>query len=189
MVNSLKVFYQRSVPLRNSMIFLVLLLVSATKTPVIAQQATSETKKATSLMLQFFGPEALGIHVNHNASQRVSLNAGLGADLGVHIGANAYLTDRTLKRFAWYGGVQLYVIREFQFYAGNIFGSTGSSAGNKRETQIGVYIPVGFEYMAKKGFTLQLDIGPNLIKEDWGQTNTAIIMGSLKIGYTFRPKQ
>jgi hypothetical protein len=43
--------------------------------------------------------------------------------------------------------------------------------------------------MAKKGFTIQLDIGPNFIKEDWGQTNTADILGSLKIGYTFRPKQ
>lgn len=189
MMNSLQVFYRRSVPLRNSMIFLVFLVISATDTVLIAQQDTSEIKKSTSLMLQFFGPEVLGIHVNHNASQRISLNAGLGVDLGVHIGANAYLTDRTLKRFAWYGGVQLFLIREFQFSTGNIFGSMGSSTRNKRETQVGVYIPVGFEYMAKKGFTIQLDIGPNFIKEDWGQNNTADILGSLKIGYTFRPKQ
>ena len=46
-----------------------------------------------------------------------------------------------------------------------------------------------FYSMTKKGFTIQLDVGPNLIGKDWGQTNTAPIMGSFKIGYTFRAKQ
>jgi len=109
--------------------------------------------------------------------------------LGIHLGTNFYLTNRNIKRFAWYGGLQLYLIREFQFNTGNIFGSMGSSSTtNKRESQAGIYFPIGFEYMAKKGFALQIDIGPNIVGKDWAQTNTAPIMGSFKIGYTFRPK-
>lgn len=190
MMNSFQVFYRRLVPLRNSVALFAVFAISATQTLLIAQQDNSDTKRSTSLMLQFFGPEALGIHVNHNATKRISLNLGLGADLGIHIGANAYLTNRNLKRFAWYGGLQLYLIREFQFTPGDIFGSMGSSSTkNKRESQVGIYFPVGFEFIAKKGFTLQMDLGPNLVQKDWAQTNTAPILGSFKIGYTFRAKQ
>ena len=190
MINSFQVFYRKLVPSRNIVAVFLLFTITATQTFLTAQQVNSDIKGSTSLMLQFFGPEALGINLNHNASQRVSLNAGLGADLGIHIGANAYLTDRSLKHFAWYGGVQLYLIREFQFSTGNIFGSWGSSSTtNKRESQAGIYFPIGFEYIAKKGFTVQMDVGPNLVGKDWAQTNTAPIMGSLKIGYTFKPRR
>ena len=188
MVNSSQVFYRRLVLPKIIFVFLILFIVSATET-MIAQQTKDDTEKSTSLMLQFFGPEALGIHINHNASQRFSLNLGLGAGLDAHIGLNAYLTKRDLKRFAWYGGLQVFIIREVQLISGNLFGSMGSSTTNKRESQVGVYIPIGFEYIAKKGFTIQLDVGPNFVKDDWGQTNTASYMGSLKIGYTFKPKQ
>jgi hypothetical protein len=82
------------------------------------------------------------------------------------------------------------LIRKFQFSTGNFLGSWGSSSTtNKRESQPGIYFPIGFEYIAKKGFTVQMDVGPNLVGKDWVQTNTAPIMGSLKIGYTFNPRQ
>ncbi len=188
MINSFQVFYRRLVPSRNFVALLTLLTISATQTFLIAQQVNSDIKGSTTLMLQFLGPEVLGVHINHNSTNRISLNIGLGADLGIHIGTNAYLTDRNLKHFACYGGLQLYLIREFQFSIGNTFGSMGSSStSNKRESQGGIYLPIGFEYIAKKGFSLQIDIGPNLVGKDWAQTNTAPIMGSLKFGYTFKP--
>ena len=194
MVKPLQVFHRRLVPLKTIVALLILFGVSATETFIIAQQDSSHIKKSTSLMLQFLGPEALGIHVNHNASKRISLNLGIGANLDAHLDVNAYINDRDLSSFSFYGGLQVYLLREFRFSTGNIFGSMGSSSSmgssttNKRELQVGLYIPVGVEYIAKKGFSIQLDIGPNFIGEDWGQTNTAPIMGSLKVGYTFRPK-
>jgi len=188
MVNSSQVFYRRLVLPKIIFVLLILFVVSATET-MIAQQDKGDTENSTSLMLQFFGPEALGIHLNHNVSQRFSLNLGLGVGLDAHLGLNAYLTNRDLKRFAWYGGLQVYLIREVQFISVDIFGSMGSSTTNKRESQVGVYVPLGFEYIAKKGFTIQMDVGPNFVRDDWSQTNTASFMGSLKIGYTFKPKQ
>lgn len=190
MINSFQVFYRRLVPSLKIVSLLIFFTISATQTFLTAQQVNSDIKSSTSLMLQFFGPEALGIHINHNSTKRISLNIGLGADLGIHIGTNAYLTNRNQKHFAWYGGLQLYLIREFQFSSGNLFGNMEStSTKNKRESQAGIYLPIGFEYIAKKGFTFQIDVGPNFVREDWAQTNTAPIMGSLKIGYTFKSGQ
>lgn len=192
MINSRKVFYPRLAPSRNIVVVLALFIISATQTFLVAQEDSNHTNKSTSLMLQFYGPEVLGIHINHNASKRISLNLGLGVDLGTHLGANAYLTNRDLKRFAWYGGLQAYWIRKTEgFVNTDFFGSmsTGSSTSDKSESQVGVYFPIGFEYMAKKGFTIQADVGPNLVSDDWSQVNTAPINGSFKIGYTFRPKK
>ena len=189
MINASQGFYRRLVPPRNIAIFLVLLALSATKTLINAQQNSKDVKESTSLMLQFFGPEALGIHINHNVMPRVSLNLGIGFDLDAHLGFNAYFSNRELKRLALYGGLQVYLIRKVQFFTGNVFGSTGSSSTNKRDSQVGLYLPIGFEYIAKKGFTIQLDVGPNIVRNNWNQTNTGIVMGSFKIGYTFRPKQ
>ncbi len=192
MINSFKAFYQRLAPSRNIAVVLALFINSATETFMIAQEDSNHTKKSTSLMLQFYGPEVLGVHVNHNASKRISLNLGLGVDLDLHLGTNAYLTDRDLKRFAWYGGGQMYWIRKTEgFINTDFFGSmsTGSYTTDKRESQVGVYFPIGFEYIARKGFTIQADVGPNLVSDDWSQVNTAPINGSFKIGYTFRPKK
>lgn len=189
MINTCIACYRRLVPLHKLSALLLLLAVNAMETTMFSQQnEPNRTKKSTSLMLQFYGPEALGVHVNQNITRSIALNFGLGLDLGAHLGMNAYLTNRNQKRFAWYGGVQTYFIREFTLNSGNLFGSSGVSESQKRDSQLGVYIPIGFEYIANKGFTLQLDIGPNLVGEDWGQSNTAPVMGSLKIGYTFRAK-
>ena len=87
---------------------------------------------------------------------------------------------------------RVYWIRKAEpFINTDFFGSMGSTSytDNKRESQVGVYFPIGFEYIAKKGFTLQIDIGPNLVGKDWAQTSTAPIVGSFKIGYTFKPRQ
>ena len=54
--------------------------------------------------------------------------------------------------------------------------------------RLGVYFPIGYELITQKGFTFQIDVGPNLVKENWGQGNTFPIMGSIKIGITPKKK-
>lgn len=187
-MNPLRVFHLMLVPQKIILVLMVFSLLSTVENNLQAQQSTNSIVKSTSLMGQLLGPEALGVHVNQNLEKRFSLNIGIGFGLDAHLGFNTYLNNRDLKRFAWYIGAQGYVVHEVSFNTGNIFGDSETSSSNKRDSQIGLYIPIGFEYIAKKGFTLQLDIGPNFVKNDWDQINTAPIMGSLKIGYTFRAK-
>jgi len=127
-------------------------------------------------MGQTWGPEGIGVHLNHNIGNKVSLNVGVGFLLDAHIGTNVYVTNRSKKRTSFYLGAQLATLREI-----NIIGSS-------RERQLGIYIPIGFEYIATKGFTMQVDIGPNFVDDDWGQVNTIPFIGSIKIGYTFKKK-
>jgi len=143
---------------------------------VVAQNDGVGLKGSTSLFGQTGGPEVIGVHINHNVSHRVSLNVGVGLLLDAHIGTNVYLTNRVEKRKSLYLGAQLSNIREV-----NIIGSS-------RERQFGVYIPIGFEYIAPKGFTLQIDVGPNFVNDDYDQVNTLAFFGSIKVGYTFRKK-
>lgn len=180
---------QKSVPLRKILVLFALYLLSTWSTTLAAQQKTNSFVQSTSLMGQLFGPEAAGVHLNQNLEKRFSLNVGIGFGLDAHLGFNVYLNNRDIKRFAWFTGLQAYLIHEVSFGSINIFGDSGSSGRDKRDSQAGLYVPIGFEYIAKNGFTIQLDLGPNFVQHDWGQTNTAPIMGSFKIGYTFRSKQ
>ena len=141
-----------------------------------AQTRVANIKGSTSLMGQYWGLEILGVHVNHNLNHWLSINAGLGLGLQFHLGANFYLSKRTEKKTSFYVGAQTGRIREY-----NIFGPFG-------ESQFAVYLPIGFEYIASKGFTIQLDVGPNFVENDWAQSNTSSILGSIKIGYTFKKK-
>lgn len=159
--------------------------IAAVMTNTVAAQQATTTSTSTSLMLQFFGPEALGIHVNHNTNDRFSMNIGLGLGLDAHIGVNVYPSRQNSRPISWYGGLQLFIVSQVSIGSIALFG-TGSSGSSKKDSQIGAYIPIGLEYVAKKNFTIQVDIGPNFVKEDWDQTNTGTFMGSLKIGYTFR---
>ncbi|MFK7814281.1 MAG: hypothetical protein AB8B59_17415 [Maribacter sp.] len=186
-MNPLKVFHLMLVPQKIILIVIVISFLSSKENNLLAQ-STKSIEKSTSIMGQLFGPEALGIHLNQNLEKRFSLNIGLGIGLDAHLGFNVYLNNRELKRFAWYCGLQAYLIHEVVFISGTIFGESDSSGSNKRDSQAGMYIPIGFEFISKNGFTIQLDLGPNFVKKDWDQTNTAPIMGSLKIGYTFRSK-
>ena len=126
---------------------------------------------------QAFGPEVLGIHVNINAGGKASINFGIGGNLDYHLGLNYYFGNRHFSKSTIYAGLQVASIREFLF-----FGSDG------HERQIGLYIPIGYEYVAKKGFSLQIDVGPNFVGENWEQSNTQIIQGSFKIGYVIKSK-
>ncbi len=141
-----------------------------------AQNTVPDLKGSTAVVGQLWGIETIGLNINHNINHRVSINAGLGILLDLHLGANLYLTNRTKKKTSFYIGTQVGLIRQI-----SIFGSSD-------ESQLGIYAPIGFEYIALKGFTILVDIGPNFVKEDWDQISTFPIMGSLKIGYTFRKK-
>jgi len=129
--------------------------------------------------LQFFGPEILGIHFNMNAGRKFSVNAGIGGNVDYHLGMNYYFGNRSVSKSSLYAGIQICSLREI-----NIFGSSGDY-----ERQAGFYIPIGYEYVAKKGFSIQIDAGPNFVKDDWEQGNTYPFLGSIKVGYVIRAKK
>ena len=141
-----------------------------------AQDRQSDIKGSTSLMAQVYGLEVLGVNINYNINHWISINGGIGIGPSFHIGANFYLNRRAEKKTSFYVGGQIGSIREYFIYGG--FG----------DSQLGAYLPIGFEYIAARGFTIQVDVGPNFAKEDWGQVNTIPFWGSIKIGYTFRRK-
>ena len=144
--------------------------------PLLAQNSSGGLKGSTSLMGQLWGAEVVGVHINHNLDHRVSINAGVGVLLDAHLGTNVYLTQRTNKKASFYIGAQLTLTNSV-----NLFGSSS-------ESQWGAYLPIGYEYLSLKGFTVQVDIGPNFVENDWDQINTLPFMGSIKLGYTFRKK-
>lgn len=147
-----------------------------TQNTLNAQSDVPNVKGSTSLLGQVWGLEILGINVNHNLNHWLSLNAGVGIGLQFHLGANFYLNKRTEKRTSFFIGAQTGLIREY--YLSGEFG----------DSQLAIYLPIGFEYRASKGFTIQLDVGPNFVKNDWSQSNTSSFLASIKIGYTFRKK-
>ncbi|MBP7238960.1 MAG: hypothetical protein KBA14_01940 [Saprospiraceae bacterium] len=142
-----------------------------------AQDEMGTLKGSPAIFLQLYGPEILGLHINYNISNHFSANTGIGLNADFHIGSNYYITKRKLGHFSIYSGFQLISYHEFSY--------SGSSGGDR---QNGLYIPVGFEYVAHRGFTMQLDIGPNFYKYDYAQRNTVPFFGSLKIGITFLRK-
>ena len=75
-----------------------------------------------------------------------------------------------------YVGLELCTIRMFEL------------SGDAGIRQLGIYFPIGYESISKKGFTFQIDIGPNFVNENWEQINTSPIMGSIKIGITPKKK-
>lgn len=151
-------------------------IIAVFKNRLSAQNVIPDLKGSTSLTGQLWGFEAVGLNLNHNINHRISINAGLGVVLDLHVGTNIYLSNRKKKKTSLYIGAQFGSIKQI-----SLFGSSDKS-------QLGVYLPIGFEYIALKGFTIQVDIGPNFVKEDWIQINTFPVLGSLKIGYTFRKK-
>lgn len=160
---------------------LAILMLLYLNSPVHSQNSAENTRGSSSLFAQAGGPEVVGLHVNHNINKRIAIDAGLGVLLDAHIGLNGYLMDRDKKRTSLFLGLQFASIRRNSFL--DVFNS------DTTERQFGVYVPIGIEYTAPRGFTMQLDIGPNFVGEDFVQINTEPIMASLKIGYTFKKKR
>ena len=157
--------------------YLVVFIFIIFQTNVFAQDSLSIAGK-TAIYGQLFGPEVLGIHFNVNTGKKTSLNFGIGVNVDVHAGMNYYFKKRQLSGSSAYAGFQVASIRDII-----IFGSGDHSR------QAGLYIPIGYEYNAKKGFSLQIDIGPNFVSEDWSQGNTYVINGSIKLGFLIKGKK
>ena len=151
-------------------ILLAFFLIYISTQELFAQKDSTNFKGRTSILLEIGGPEMLGVHFSGYLNNRISANAGLGVGLGYHIGTN-FNFNRS-KYSSIIIGVQVFSIRSFNPFSGSF----------NTERQLGIYIPLGFEYYAEKGFTMQIDFGPNFVKEDWGQLNTSSFLISVKIG-------
>jgi hypothetical protein len=153
--------------LKVSLVFIVFVFLSAS---AFAQSDSISYKGRGSFYAQFMGPEVAGIHVNIFLSNLVSLNFGAGFNLDAHVGLNCYPLNRTRSASAVFVGVQACTIQKFTF----------DFSSNTR--QFVVYVPVGYEFIGKKGLSLQFDIGPNFAQYNWSQNNTMGFNASLRIG-------
>lgn len=136
------------------------------------QNLPAADKGDRTLSIQLYGPELLGFHYNYFLDDRFSLNAGLGIFFNLHAGANYYFLNTSNVNI--YAGSQICYITELSL--DNIFSNYGG--------QPAIYFPVGMQYIADKGFTLGLEAGFNLFKDDYAQSNTSPFLFALKIGYT-----
>ena len=138
-------------------------------------QADSNNLFRASLLFQGGGPEILGVGQNLLLGRHFSVNWGIGINLDWHIGMNGYLIDRTKSRTAVYAGWQFISLKEASF-----------DSNDDGAKQVGIYFPIGVEYMAPRGFTFQVEFGPNFVKHDWDdQGNTGPFLFTLRIGKTF----
>ncbi len=144
-------------------------------TKTIAQDSLSIAQTG-GFYLQVYGPELFGLHINMNAGSKVSVNLGIGIDLDYHIGMNYYFGNRHISCSSIFAGLQIASQREFLVFGGS----------DEFRRQPALYIPIGYEYIARKGFSIQLDIGPNFVRENWDQWNTYPVNFSFKIGYVIR---
>jgi predicted RNA-binding protein with TRAM domain len=79
------------------------------------------------------------------------------------------------SRHHLFAGIELTTVQQVEPFADKMWSGV---------RQFGIYLPVGYQLIGKKGFTLQVDIGPNFVNENWGQINTSPILGSIKLGIT-----
>jgi len=171
-----KRWWQYLIAMRNLTVLFTLFACLLTDN-LLAQTRSDNDRGRTSLLFQFGGPELLGVHVNVLIADRITVNAGLGFDLDAHIGSSYYLIKSENSGKRMYVGFELSTIQMILI--------SGDMSGVR---QIGVYFPIGYELITQKGFTFQIDIGPNLVKENWGQFNTFPIIVSIKIGITPKKK-
>lgn len=153
--------------------FIVLLFGSYTS--LLAQFDSTSFKHRTSLLLSINGQEWFGAYVNHYFTNRISANIGVGGLLDAHVGINYYLFKRNKSESAVYVSAQAAACKKFTLF------------NDTEERQLVIYIPIGYEYVGKKGFTFQIDMGLNFVsKTNWGQPNTRPFLFSVKIGKTFK---
>jgi len=140
----------------KNLTILLMLFIYGSNVNLVAQNNSVNQRGRTSIFLQFGGPEMLGGHVNTFLNNKISVNAGLGFNMDAHVGSNIYIVKGENSRKYMYVGLQLSTIQ--------LFILDGSNSGIR---QLGVYFPIGYQSMAMKGFTFQIDVGPNITKENW----------------------
>ncbi len=139
----------------------------------LTQSDSTSSDKKVSLMGQLWGPEILGGHLNFFLHDRLSINFGIGLNFDAHLGSNVYLKNRNSSARSLYVGAQVIHYRQFLL------------SGSNAETQLGIYLPLGYESVSSSGFTFQIEAGPNFVSKDWSQTNTLPFIASVRIGKTF----
>ncbi len=138
----------------------------------VTQSDSASSSKRLSILGQLWGPEILGVHLNLLLHDRLSVNFGTGLNFDAHVGWNVYLKNRNSSARSLYVGAQVIQYRQFLF------------SGSGADTQLGIYLPLGYESVSSGGFTIQMEVGPNFVSKDWSQRNTRPFIASVKIGKT-----
>jgi hypothetical protein len=160
-------------------VFGFLILTFSFHKKLAAQSDTLNFKGKSSLLFEMWGPEVIGGYFNYFINNRISANLGIGFDLDFHLGSNLYLIRRNKSRHS------IYLSGQIISYNKNTISFIGIGQAPEPDRQLGFYLPIGYEYISKKGFTLQIDLGPNFVSRDWDQSNTKPIVFSFKTGKTF----
>ena len=156
--------------------FIFLLLFTSLKG--FAQSGLPEFPGKVSVLGQLLGPELLGISTNVYVSNRLAITTGIGLNANLHAGLNYYLFDRSLSRTTFYVGFQIITVKEYDEF-------------NSEETEqlAGIYFPIGMEFISPKGFTLQVEAGPNILNGNGEQANTGPFQIAFRIGKTVFPER
>jgi hypothetical protein len=144
----------------------------------MAQEDTNDFKGRTSFLLHAGTPEFFGLYLNHYLNNRFSLNAGLGYTSNFHLGTNFYIIERNLSSSSLYAGAQFVSYDDSYEFGG----------GPDYERHLGVFIPVGYEYVGKKKFTFQIDIGPAFLEKKSSESKSVFIFFAFKFGITTKRK-
>ncbi len=142
-----------------------------------AQNDSLDFYDATGIYVEGFGPSLFGLNANYYLGNRVSFNLGAGINLDLHLGANLYLINRARSNHSLYISGQVCMIRELTM---PLYVNISS-----KKKQTGLFVPLGYEFVGNKGFSVQLECGPNFVNEDYGQTNTKPVVFLIRLGKTF----
>jgi hypothetical protein len=145
---------------------------------LFSQTESSAFKGRTSFLFDIGSSKIVGLDVNHYLNNRLSLNLGLGYTANFHIGTNFYIIERSHSPSSIYTGLQFVGYNDsYEF-------------GGEGEKWLGIYLPLGYEYVGQKGFTFQLDLGPSFFGKKYftGDTPSTYFFWSIKVGKTFKRK-
>jgi hypothetical protein len=162
--------------LLKKLVFLSYILLSPLY--LFSQSESPDYKGSTSLLFHLGVPELVGLEVNHYLNNRLSINLGLGFTLNCHAGSNFYLVERSHSPSSVYTGFQLVLYNDSYVL------------GGEGEKWRGIYIPIGYEYVGRKGLTFQLDLGPCFFERKYfaSDTPSTYFFCSIKIGKTIKRK-
>lgn len=123
-----------------------------------------------AMFAQISGHPVLGASANVFIIPHLSLNAGIGL-VGHHFGANIYLLRRAaITKLCPYVGFQRVYVREVSFLS------------DSHRHQWGWFLPLGLEFIARKGVSMQFELGSDFFATDYGQWNTSGFMATFRIG-------
>lgn len=177
-----KIYYRKNVLLIALMLLLFLFLCLKQSLGQDSKPTEPTLKNSVSLCFSLFGPEYVGSYINYYLSNRVSVNGGLGFNLDFHVGMNYYFSKRETRGSSFYLGLQATRYRRYDIL--NFLNLTKTEP----LTQLGLYLPIGFEYAGRKGIVFQFEAGPNFVSDQWYGNdnrlgyNTFPVMISFKIG-------